>query len=58
MKPELKLIGEDGNAFYILGAAQRVAKKNNMDWNKIRKEAINGDYEHLLITMTKYFEVI
>jgi len=56
-KPKLKLTGRDGNAFIILGLAQRVAKKNSMDWEKIEKEATLGNYDHLLATMIKYFEV-
>jgi len=56
--PVLKLSGEDGNAFAILGRAARVAKKNNMDWDAIRTEATSGDYDHLLQTMMKYFDVI
>ena len=56
-KPVLKIIGNDGNAFAILGAARRVAKKNNMNWEEIIKEATSGDYDHLLCTMTKYFDV-
>lgn len=56
-KPKLVLIGEDGNAFAILGKARRVALKNKMDWNEIQSEATSGDYNHLLATMTKYFSV-
>ena len=56
-KPKLKIVGEDGNAFMILGKAQRVAKANGMDWDTIREEAMNGNYDHLLQTMMKYFEV-
>ena len=44
-------------AFYILGKAQRVAKQNDMDWDKIRTEATSGNYDHLLQTMMKYFDV-
>jgi len=57
MKPKLKLSGEDGNAFFILAKARRVALKNNMDWDKIRNEATSGDYNHLLSTLMDYFEV-
>ena len=57
-QPELKILGEDGNAFAILGKARRVALKNDMDWNKIKEEAMSGDYDHLLQTMMKYFDVI
>lgn len=57
-KPELRLLGKDGNAFAILGAARRVALANDMDWLSIQREAQSGDYDHLLRTMMKYFEVV
>lgn len=56
-KPKLKLLGEDGNAFYILGKAMRVAKQNKMDWEKIKTEATSGNYDKLLSVMMKYFNV-
>ncbi|MHA1881577.1 MAG: hypothetical protein ACTSUO_00840 [Candidatus Thorarchaeota archaeon] len=56
-KPKLKLTGEDGNAFSILGRARKVALKNGMDWEKIKKEATSGDYDNLLRVMVKYFDV-
>ena len=42
---------------FILGKAMRIAKENNMDWVKIKAEATSGDYDHLLQTMMKYFDV-
>lgn len=59
-KPKLELLGEDGNAFAILARAARVAKK--ADWSaeeikKFRVEATSGDYDHLLQTCEKYFDV-
>jgi len=56
-KPTLTLVGRDGNAFAILGAAMRVANANKMDWDQIEKEATSGDYDNLLQTMCKYFDV-
>ena len=56
-KPVLRLSGNDGNAFAILGNARKVARQNNMDWEPIQKEAMSGDYNHLLQTMMKYFDV-
>ena len=56
-KPVLKLLGQNGNIFAILGAAKRVATKHNMDWEKIQKEATSGDYDNALQVMMKYFEV-
>lgn len=57
-KPELVLVGTDGNAFALLGKARRVAIENDMDWEKIQKEAMAGDYDHLLATLMKYFDVV
>ena len=56
-KPVLKIVGTDGNAFALLGKASRVARQNNMNWNEISKEAMSSDYDHLLQTLMKYFEV-
>lgn len=59
-KPKLKLIGYDGNAFSILGRAQGAARaagwtKDRID--EVMAEAMAGDYDHLLATMTKHFDV-
>jgi len=59
-KPTLKLVGQDGNAFYILGSAQRAAKKAEWPKEKIDKfmaEAQSGNYDHLLQTCQEYFDV-
>ena len=56
-KPLLVLTKTDGNAFALLGKARRVALKNNMDWEAIQKEAVSGDYNHLLQTLMKHFTV-
>jgi predicted ATPase len=56
-KPVLKIVGTDGNAFALLRKARRVAIQNKMDWDKISAEATSGDYDHLLQTLDKYFEV-
>lgn len=60
VKPKLKLVGEDGNAFFILGKAQRAAKKAG--WSKeqidaFMEEAQSGDYNNLLSTCMEYFDV-
>jgi hypothetical protein len=56
-KPILKLTGENGNAFNLLAKARQVAKANNMNWEIIQEEAMSGDYEFLLMTLHKYFDV-
>jgi len=59
-KPILKLVGEDGNAFSIMGRASQVARRHG--WSKEKIDAMiaemtSGDYDHLLQTCFKYFDV-
>jgi len=59
-QPTLTLVGRDGNAFGILSNAKGVMRKAG--WPKelqdeVMEEAKNGDYDHLLQTMMKYFDV-
>jgi hypothetical protein len=59
-KPKVKLVGEDGNAFYILGACQRAAKEAGWPAERIKAvmdEARSGDYNNLLATAMKHFDV-
>jgi hypothetical protein len=59
-KPEVKLVGEDGNAFVILGRCCRAGRKagwNDEQVDTFLAEAKKGDYDHLLQTVTKYFDV-
>jgi hypothetical protein len=59
-KPEVKLIGEDGNAFAIIGRCRRAAKKAGWTEEQIERfttEATSGDYDHLLQTVMEYFDV-
>ena len=60
-KPTLVLVGEDGNAFFILGKAQKVAKGAGWSEEKRKQfidEAMSGDYDHLLRVCMEYFEVM
>lgn len=59
-KFNLKIVGEDGNAFVILGKFQRGAKKAGWKQDEIKQvtdEATSGDYDKLLRTMMKYTNV-
>lgn len=59
-KPELKLIGEDGNVFFILGKAVREGRRAGWSEEKIKKfqeEAMSGDYDHALQICMDYFDV-
>ena len=57
---KVKLLGKDGNAFMILGLCQRAAREDKWpeeEIDKFMKEAKSGDYNHLLQTAMKYFDV-
>lgn len=59
-KPPLKLVGEDGNALAILGAARKAARKADWSEEKIAafmEEAKSGDYNHLLRVVMENFDV-
>jgi hypothetical protein len=56
-KVKVKLTGEDGNDFNILGRVQSAMRKAKVDQSIIDeyiKEATSGDYNHLLATTLKY----
>lgn len=56
----IKLVGEDGNAFSILGRAKKQAREYGVppeEFTKYSNEAMEGDYDHLLRTTMKYFDV-
>lgn len=56
---KVKLIGEDGNAFFILGKVREALIKNGRKdlVEEFLKEAQYGDYDHLLATVMEYVEV-
>lgn len=50
----VKLVGEDGNAFSIIGRVQRALRTKGVSAEEIdafRAEATSGDYDHLLRTV-------
>jgi hypothetical protein len=58
-KPTVKLTGEDGNAFSILGRVKSALKKAGMheEAKQYMEEAMSGDYNHLLAVTMKYVNV-
>ncbi len=58
-KPVVKLIGEDGNAFLILGKVSKALRAAGMneEAEAFMKEATKGDYDHLLRTACEYVQV-
>ena len=60
--PDLKisLLGKDGNAFSILGACKKAAREHeisNEEIEKFMEEAMSGDYDHLLQTCMRWFNI-
>lgn len=55
----IRLVGEDGNAFAILGRAKKLLERNGLSdlWPKFQAEATSSDYNHLLMTCFKWFHV-
>ena len=59
-KPTVSLIGQDGNAFAVLGAVSKALREAGADQEYIdqyQKESTQGDYDHLLRTAMKYADV-
>jgi len=56
---KLGIVGQDGNAFNILGLASRALKDNGQSElvDEYMTEAMAGDYDHLLRTTAQYFDV-
>lgn len=59
VKPKIKLIGTDGNAFVLIGRCEselrKIGKKDLIP--EFRKKAMSGDYNNLLCTCMEYFEI-
>jgi hypothetical protein len=59
-KPTVKLVGEDGNAFSIMGRVKKALRRSGADREYVDKylsEATAGDYDHLLIVTMRYADV-
>lgn len=52
---EIDLTGSQGNAFYLLGTADNLAKQLGLDNLAIVNEMMQSDYEHLVATFDKHF---
>lgn len=56
----IPMVGEDGNAFSILGRCLKAMRKANLEQSerdKFQEEATSGNYDHLVQTVMKWFEV-
>jgi hypothetical protein len=58
-KPKVRLVGEDGNAFAIMGRVSKALKEAGYTPDEIkqyREEATAGDYNHLLMVTQEWIE--
>ena len=56
----VQLVGQDGNAYMVLGLCQRAAQKAGLskaEIDEFMKEAKSGDYNHLLQTCMQWFDI-
>lgn len=53
--PVIDLTGPEGNAFFLLGTAKKLARQLDLNVSEILEEMRSGDYEHLITTFDKYF---
>ena len=59
-KVKVKIVGEDGNAFFILGRVLGAMRKGGVSKEEIKKyqeEAMSGDYSNLLSVTAQYVSV-
>jgi hypothetical protein len=56
---KVKITGEDGNAFAILGKVSKALKKGGYSdlVSSYREEAMSGDYNNLIRVTMKYVDV-
>ena len=52
---EVDLTGPNGNAFFLLGMAGKLAKQLGLDKSAIIEEMKAGDYENLIKVFDNYF---
>ncbi len=60
-RPEVELIGHDGNACAILGRCHRASRKADWtkeQWEEFKSKATSGNYDNLLGVVMEYFEVV
>ena len=56
----VQLVGEDGNAFAVLGKVSRALRQAGVspaERDAFTQEATAGDYDHLLQTIMRWVEV-
>lgn len=59
--PDVRVVltGGDGNAYAILAACRKAMRKAGIEdkWEEFHAEATSGEYDHLLQTAMRWFDV-
>ena len=53
--PVIDLTGPEGNAFFLMGQANRYARQLGLDKEVVINEMKSGDYENLVAVFDRYF---
>ncbi len=59
-KPTVRLTGQDGNAFAVMGTVKKALKKAGYPKEEVDKyleESMSGDYNNLLVVAQKWVNV-
>lgn len=51
----IDLNGPEGNAFYLISLASRLAEKIGLDENAITADMMSSDYDHLIEVFDQHF---
>ena len=57
----VKLVGQDGNAFFIIGRVRQALRREGVDEATVEafsEEAMSGDYDNVLRTAMRWVEVL
>lgn len=57
---KVKLIGMDGNAFFLIGKVMRALRMNGVsdeEQKEFQKEVTSGDYDNVLGTIMRWVDV-
>ena len=58
---EVKLVGEDGNAFFIIGKVRKALRREGVAEKEVEafaEEAMSGDYDELIRTAMRWVDVL
>ena len=52
---EIDLTGPEGNVFYLIAVATRLARQIGLDEALIQREMMSSDYDNAVMVFEKYF---